>query len=191
MTPLMRLCYASHATVDPNQIGLGLERLLTQSRTYNQQFGLTGVLYYGKGYFFQCLEGDPQTIDKIYKKIRHDPRHEEIVLLDREPVNQRAFVEPMKVVIINEAIRQAYHSSPEHPFIPTRLRRRDLSMFLDLLQKQPNYDRLSEFQHNSSMTTVVSASAQSPLLRPLVMVLLLMIVAMMAFLLVPFFSTTL
>ena len=191
MGQLIRLCYASHATLDPNQIGFGLDRLASRSRIFNQQFGITSVLYYGKGFFFQCLEGEAEVVDKLYKKIRKDQRHEEVMLLDREPVEIRAFTTPMKVVIINDEIRAAYHSTPEHPFLPTRLRRREVGTFLTLLQQQPNYERLTEFQHNSTMITVVGENPQLPLVRPMVLVLVLLILILMGFLLVPFFHSSL
>ncbi len=191
MGQLIRLCYASHATLDLNQIGVELDRLLRQARTYNGQFDITGVLYYGKGFFFQCLEGDSDSIDKLYKKIRHDKRHEQVVLLDREPIRARLFGEPMKVVVINDAIRAMYNSAEAHPFIPAQLRRRDVAAFLALLERQNDYGSIVEFQHNSSMTTVVSGRLPHPLRRPLVLVLLGLIVAVMAFLLMPFFFSAL
>jgi len=66
-----------------------IKTLLNQSRNFNKQNDITGILLYvkgqqitkSKGRFMQLLEGDERIVRKLYKKIMNDTRHESVVLL--------------------------------------------------------------------------------------------------------------
>ena len=70
-----------------------LDDLLTVARLYNSQFGITGILLYLEGNFFQVLEGEEDHIDALYKKIKNDKRHHQVVLIIRESIPRRTFKE--------------------------------------------------------------------------------------------------
>ena len=58
--------------------------ILESARTSNNAQGLTGLLLYADGAFIQVLEGDPQTVERLMRKIRRDQRHHRfLILLDR------------------------------------------------------------------------------------------------------------
>jgi hypothetical protein len=69
------------STVEP-EIG----RILMQSRRNNPARGLVGALYYGDGHFFQVLEGEPASIDALLDTQRNDPRHHDLTVLLRQPI---------------------------------------------------------------------------------------------------------
>lgn len=56
-----------------------LEDLLIQARDRNKRHGVTGMLIYGAGNFIQALEGDRESVTRIFESIRNDPRHTNVI----------------------------------------------------------------------------------------------------------------
>lgn len=67
--------------------------LLAQIRRNNGALGVTGMLLYIEGGFFQVLEGEPAVIDALVSRIRTDTRHARITVIIREPIPERNFSE--------------------------------------------------------------------------------------------------
>jgi hypothetical protein len=67
--------------------------LLLQCRENNKAIGVTGMLLYGNGVFLQAIEGEDDVIDDLVTKIQDDPRHEEIQMLKRKPIEEREYAE--------------------------------------------------------------------------------------------------
>ena len=65
--------------------------LLVQSRANNARAGVTGALLYQRGRFVQILEGDEQTVLRLYRKISRDQRHGDIHELSRQRIPARQF----------------------------------------------------------------------------------------------------
>lgn len=60
-----------------------LEILQTAHRA-NTESNVTGILLYADAAFIQVLEGDPQTVERLLRRIKRDPRHRRfLILLDR------------------------------------------------------------------------------------------------------------
>jgi len=68
-----------------------LMRLLTRARSRNAALGVTGILLYSEGSFFQVLEGEPSAVDGLFADICRDKRHGGITLIIREPIARRSF----------------------------------------------------------------------------------------------------
>lgn len=86
---LVSLVYASAAA--PSLTAEGIAGVLEVSRRNNARLGVTGMLLHHRGSFFQVLEGPPAVVDALYAKIFGDERHEGVVLLIRETVEERTF----------------------------------------------------------------------------------------------------
>jgi hypothetical protein len=67
------------------------DRLLMDARSHNAARGITGVLLYGGGQFFQYFEGQPVDVEYVYKRIRHSSLHTGLVELERPQLSQRLF----------------------------------------------------------------------------------------------------
>lgn len=52
--------------------------MLTKFRNNNKANNLTGMLLYLEGTFIQTIEGDKETVNKLYEKIKIDHRHKDI-----------------------------------------------------------------------------------------------------------------
>ena len=68
-----------------------LESLLVTSRRRNDECGVTGVLLYHDGSFFQYFEGPSIAVDTVYAHIRRSRLHHDIIELDRGALRQRQF----------------------------------------------------------------------------------------------------
>ena len=65
--------------------------LLAQARKRNASLGLTGLLLYDRGWFFQWIEGDDQALGGVWNRIRADPRHTEVVVFADQPIPVQIF----------------------------------------------------------------------------------------------------
>lgn len=89
MSDLVHCIYASTATRD-----WGVEELaalLARARVCNAALGVTGMLLYDRGNFFQVLEGPEAVVERLYARIATDPRHHRVVEIIHEPIAQRSF----------------------------------------------------------------------------------------------------
>lgn len=59
----------------------------------NINAGLTGVLFFKDGRFFQILEGSPEAIDALFGRLKKDGRHHSLTIISRIPTQQRYFPE--------------------------------------------------------------------------------------------------
>lgn len=89
MTQLIHCIYASTAVLGFKESDI--PALLTNARTANGANGITGMLLYIEGSFFQVLEGDASDVDAVFRRISRDPRHSRITLIIREPIFKRSF----------------------------------------------------------------------------------------------------
>jgi len=67
--------------------------LLEVARANNSQLGITGILLYDNGSFFQVLEGEPSVVQSLYDKIGTDNRHRAVSKIVYEPIEERDFSE--------------------------------------------------------------------------------------------------
>jgi len=89
MTELIQLIYSSSANQTFRRSEL--TELLIKARQNNRRCGVTGILLYAEGSFFQVLEGEPETVDRLFASIQRDQRHKHVTAIIREPVSERAF----------------------------------------------------------------------------------------------------
>ena len=87
--PLVQLIYASEATTPFSTSAL--RDLLTVARTNNTTLGVSGLLLYNHGSFFQVLEGEESVVQPLYAKIETDPRHRKIILFSKREIPERNF----------------------------------------------------------------------------------------------------
>lgn len=88
---LVELTYLSEAVSDMSF--LGLMRLLESARAFNQEHGITGILFYDNQQFGQIIEGERANIMKVWKRIQEDKRHHRIELLEIREITERTYPE--------------------------------------------------------------------------------------------------
>lgn len=68
-----------------------LKRIVSHSKTRNQQDGVTGFLYYSGGTFLQILEGEEAVVRATFARIQDDFRHTIASVLVEGPAEERLF----------------------------------------------------------------------------------------------------
>lgn len=87
---LERIVYESRATGVTSSL-LNLAAILGESQRNNARVGLTGALAAHNNRYIQVLEGPADNLDTLLKRLDKDPRHTDIVVLERRPIEERAF----------------------------------------------------------------------------------------------------
>jgi FAD-dependent sensor of blue light len=86
---LWQLVYTSAAP--PEFSPADLDDVLRVARERNLLLGVTGMLLYVESSFLQILEGDLHRLDLLFDHLQDDPRHTQVLLLLRAPIDQRSF----------------------------------------------------------------------------------------------------
>ncbi|MBZ9728396.1 BLUF domain-containing protein [Salegentibacter sp. JZCK2] len=71
------ICYVS--TVNPALSETEIQKALEFSKNWNNDNGITGILLYSEGNFFQVLEGGEQLLKDLFCRIKADERHNNII----------------------------------------------------------------------------------------------------------------
>ncbi len=90
-TPVSMIVYRSRVRILPSE--LELELILRKAQERNGAEGLTGLLIYDQGCFFQWLEGPEDGLARVWASIQADPRHYDIEVLRQESMPKRFFGE--------------------------------------------------------------------------------------------------
>ncbi|MGY6553959.1 MAG: BLUF domain-containing protein [Wenzhouxiangella sp.] len=111
MSDLLRIAYASKINFPVSSDNGGKDpavcEILEQCRRNNEPKRITGVLCYGDGCFFQCLEGERGVVEQLYDRLLTDKRHRNITLLSKRIVPQRMFSQwSMKFMNVDAKIRR-------------------------------------------------------------------------------------
>ena len=84
-----QLTYRSKATEKIGQEQI--MEIVDEAIAFNRRHDITGCLLFDQGYFLQILEGEKQTVNTLYQKIKKDPRHLQIDILSKGMSSQRIF----------------------------------------------------------------------------------------------------
>lgn len=102
---LYNLVYTSRAsaTVDDAVVA----RIIEFSQSNNLRRGITGLLVYGSGIFFQWLEGPRDNILELMARISADARHDTVVVLsETEEFGKRVFPDWSMELVSSDHIRE-------------------------------------------------------------------------------------
>ncbi len=83
------MTYRSVATTTPSTSEL--ESLARRARARNRSLGVTGMLLFENGNYFQTLEGPPEGLEAVWASVERDPRHRSIEVLSQHLVPSRLF----------------------------------------------------------------------------------------------------
>jgi hypothetical protein len=87
------LLYASRAR--PGLLAADLNAIILEAQVRNRRAGITGLLLHGRlesiptapGEFIQWIEGDEVEVEALYRDIQGDPRHTDLYVLARGPID--------------------------------------------------------------------------------------------------------
>ena len=86
---LKRVVYVSEKT---DVSDTTLKDIIASSKKNNPEEDVTGCLLSGSNSFLQLLEGPEDFIDRLYSKISTDNRHENVITLCDEKIDERLFL---------------------------------------------------------------------------------------------------
>lgn len=128
---LFNLVYCSQASDGVENADV--DTIIATSRRRNPALGITGVLVFGGGVFFQWIEGPKAEVMGLVKLIEADPRHELFVILSTdEEVRERIFptwdMELVGAENIQEVLQDAMETAQDQKSVDA------LQLLLDRLQ---------------------------------------------------------
>lgn len=90
LRPIYHAVYCSRASLGVD--GPAVDRIIASSHRLNPARGITGLLVFGSGVFFQWLEGPRDSVLELMSTLRTDARHRDMVTLEEsEEVRERLF----------------------------------------------------------------------------------------------------
>ncbi|MGZ9114191.1 MAG: BLUF domain-containing protein [Brevundimonas sp.] len=129
---LERLVYESTATGTTASFG-NLAVILAESQRNNDRDDLTGVLAAHRDRYIQVVEGPGQALDALLRRLENDPRHRDLILIDREPISERLF---SRWSMANARITPIHGAALDSLIDQDELTSRDvIGILLDALQK--------------------------------------------------------
>jgi hypothetical protein len=113
---LYNIVYCSTATAGIDSVAVA--DIIAYARRNNPAHGITGLLVFGGGIFFQWLEGPRDNVRQLYANLCKDPRHESIVLLSEdEEIRDRLFpdwdMELVEAAQIRDVLQDALDSAED------------------------------------------------------------------------------
>ena len=121
LPPIYNLVYCSRATALADD--RALDRVIATARRHNAVHGISGLLVYGNGIFFQWLEGPRETVLRLMEKIRADPRHHDVVeLTHAEELRERLFPTWDMELVGASDLRDVLQDALDHATEPQHLR---------------------------------------------------------------------
>lgn len=143
MQPLIEIIYMSRSTFTPSRLVMNIEpnvaRILAKSRINNRRNGLVGVLYFGDGCFFQCLQGEEAAVDALYALLQSDNRHKDLKLFSRKQISALAYADwSMKYVPIEKDMIRLLEKGGYQTFDPYQFDDAMIQDVMSLLQRSPD-----------------------------------------------------
>ena len=87
----MRYAISYVSSVNPNLTENDIQEVLNYTRNWNNDNGITGILLYSDGNFFQVLEGEKEILKSLLSRIVKDERHYNVMIIFEKEVSQTAF----------------------------------------------------------------------------------------------------
>jgi len=129
---LLRIKYVSRHTRPMTPAGV--TALVKHAQAKNARLGVTGILVSTGGLFYQIIEGPESEVTTLYQTIDADPRHTDVLVLDRSIAAGRIFPDwSMRMLSLGSA--EDERLEPLRELLPTilemRLRSEQLTTILE------------------------------------------------------------
>lgn len=85
------IVYTSKYINTGSDINTVLSSISRVAKIYNLEFLITGLLFFHKDCFVQIIEGPKQSLEGLMEVLENDIRHEDIIRLIDEPIDQRSY----------------------------------------------------------------------------------------------------
>ena len=132
---LCQLVYLSHITSTGLASASTLNDIAEVAIERNQADNITGILCYGNGYFFQCVEGSEQALTNLKNRLLVDDRHKDLKILDFSAIAERRFAGwSLRSITLERWMMNEPKLKSFMPFKPHTWEVNGWQQFLDILQ---------------------------------------------------------
>lgn len=132
---LYQLVYISRITSTALSGASTLNDIAEVSIHNNQSNHITGILCYGNGYFFQCVEGTEQALTNLKNQLLMDERHKDMQMLDFSAIDERSFTGwSLRSIVLERWMVSDPRIKKMLPFKPYSWQADEWQIFLDVLQ---------------------------------------------------------
>lgn len=83
------IVYVSTATPDLEESEI--KNVLSNSKSWNNEHDITGLLLFSEGNFFQIIEGEKSLIHELFENIQSDKRHRNIMQIFGKDIHKEAY----------------------------------------------------------------------------------------------------
>lgn len=83
------IVYVSTATPDLEESEI--KNVLRNSKSWNNEHDITGLLLFSEGNFFQIIEGEKSLIHELFENIQSDKRHRNIMQIFGKDIHKEAY----------------------------------------------------------------------------------------------------
>ena len=87
----MRYAISYVSSVNSNLTEDDILKVLKYTRNWNNEHGITGILLYSDGNFFQVLEGEKELLKSLLSRIIKDERHTNVMVIFEKEVSETKF----------------------------------------------------------------------------------------------------
>ena len=150
VTPdLCQLIYLSHITATGLSNSSTLNDIAEVANKLNKIDNITGILCYGNGYFFQCVEGTEQALTNLKNRLLVDDRHKDLKIFDFSSIDERRFEGwSLRSITLERWMVNEPRLKTFMPFRPDSWEPNEWQQFLDILQ-----EHYEEQQENADIDT--------------------------------------
>lgn len=103
MTELFRTVFVSATVGAIGQTTLSIAQILGAADRNNRRDQITGVMLFHDSRVLQAVEGQRGDLDRLFARLREDPRHTDLTILATIPVEARRFETPMALCGLSES----------------------------------------------------------------------------------------
>lgn len=139
MQNLIQTTYASRAlfpiSSNPYIVEPEVADILAKSRANNRIKRLVGVLCFGDGIFFQCLQGKADDVAQLLEVIKQDKRHTDLQMLHQTNIEEKTFAKwSMKYAGVGSEMRTILASYGYDTFNPYQFNDATILATIDFLK---------------------------------------------------------
>jgi Sensors of blue-light using FAD len=93
MTGFLRIVYCSRNCIAGSRadIEVQIRNILATARTNNREIRVTGAMTFNESCFAQVLKGQSDDLLPLFERIRRDPRHCDVKILEKSQPKSRLF----------------------------------------------------------------------------------------------------
>lgn len=134
-----------HSYADENITNEQIDNIIKNARENNSKNNITACLLYHNKQFVQLLEGEQESVERLYESISRDQRHNQVVAIHKGAIEKNSFKVPLAFDVVDHDVFEYVGAvgQRELDFLKNDLESaRKLFGYTNKILQDPNYDRM-------------------------------------------------